>query len=108
MRKLISSDEAKPALRQHKKPCSDCPLRRDAVPGWLGGTGTPEEWAQCLHSDNPMLCHVHAGAQCAGAAIYRANVCKSPRDKSVLLLPQDREKVFVSPMQFVDYHKKAP
>lgn len=108
MRKLISSDETTKAKVQHGDPCSDCPLRRNSLNGWLGDTGTPEEWAAALHSDSPMNCHVLKGAQCAGAAIYRGNVCKSPRDKTILVLPSDRKTVFSGPGEFVAHHKKAP
>jgi len=41
------------------RPCNDCPWRRKSCAGWLGPFGIK---------------------QCAGAAVYRANVCKSPRD----------------------------
>ncbi len=106
MKKLISSDEAKQADRQHKVPCSDCPLRKDSVSGWLGGTGTPEDWVAMMHGEARVNCHaVTGGWQCAGVAIYRTNVAKNPRDKSLLVLPADREKVFVTPQQFVDHHK---
>ena len=44
------------------------------------------------------------GAQCAGAAIYRANVCKSPRDGSLLKLPADRETVFADKSEFWEHH----
>lgn len=51
-----------------------------------------------------MCCHVLKGAQCAGLAIYRANVCKSPRDPNAIKLPADREKVFATPMEFRMQH----
>ena len=108
MRKLISSDEAVGAKVQHRDPCSDCPLRRDSLNGWLGDTGSPEDWRAALHSDSRMDCHVLRGAQCAGAAIYRRNVCKSPRDKSILVLPSDRKTVFAGPHEFVKHHSRIP
>lgn len=108
MRKLISSDEGVDAKVQHETPCSDCPMRRDSLNGWLGDTGTPEEWRAALHSESRMDCHVLRGAQCAGAAIYRRNVCKSPRDKSILVLPSDHDTVFSSPQEFVEHHEKTP
>ena len=37
MKKLIASGEALPASKQLTAACSDCPLRRDALAGWLGG-----------------------------------------------------------------------
>lgn len=106
-RKFIASDEAVPAKTQHTQPCSDCPLRRDALNGWLGG-GKPEEWAWMLHSEMQVDCHVLEGAQCAGAAIYRANVCKSPREKHLLVLPANRVDVFENREQFLEHHRKLP
>ncbi len=93
-RQLISSDQAVKAKSQHKKPCSDCPWARTSAPGWLGG-GTVEDWLARVHSDQAIECHTLIGAQCAGASIYRANVCKVPRDPKVLKLPADEQLVFV-------------
>ena len=101
---LKTSDQAVKATCQHKKPCADCPWSRNAVPGWLGSSSS-EQWIQEAHSDSIIPCHTLDGAQCAGAAIYRKNVCKSPRYKDVLVLPADREAVFKSPMEFKEYHE---
>lgn len=103
--KFITTGSRPPAKKQLTKPCSDCPWRVDAVPGWLGGS-TPEEWALCVHSDARIQCHVHDNVQCAGAAIHRANVVKSPRDALALRLPPDKEAVFATTKQFVEYHKQ--
>lgn len=64
------------------------------------------------HGEEPIACHTsipdsdespddvflgwdEPGAlQCAGAAIYRANVHKSPRDSAIAILPADLETVF--------------
>lgn len=106
-RQLISSDEAVPAKSQITRPCSDCPLSRESLNGWLGG-GTPDEWGEALHSDSRMNCHVLEGAQCAGAAIYRRNICKSPRDKSLLVLPADHGAVFSNRAEFLAHHRSPP
>jgi hypothetical protein len=103
---LVSSEEAKPALQQHTGPCSDCPWRRDSLHGWLGGL-TSQQWVRAAHGDEVIDCHVHTGAQCAGAAIYRANVAKLPRDAANLRLPADREAVFASPDQFKEHHEEV-
>jgi hypothetical protein len=103
-RKLVSSDEAKPSSRQHRDPCSDCPWRRDALPGWLGEM-TAGEWIQAAHGEARIDCHTVIGPQCAGAAIYRANMCKKPRDPKVLRLPVDHQEVFSSPTEFCDHHE---
>ena len=105
---MTSEDEAVPCSVQPKTPCHDCPWRRKAIPGWLGDA-TAWDWIQTAHSDARIDCHALKGPQCAGAAIYRANVCKKPRDESVLRLPVDRTKVFASPAEFTEHHRpKSP
>lgn len=100
-KKLIAKGEATPASKQLAKACSDCPLRRDALNGWLGGS-TPEEYARLCHSDATVECHVHAGSRCAGLAIYRRNTAKSqPKEHE---LPADRETIFSNVMEFLDHH----
>lgn len=103
-RKLISSAEAVQAKCQHKTPCSDCPWAREALNGWLGGADV-DTWIRAAHSDQQVECHTLNGAQCAGLAIYRANVCKTPRDPEVLRLPKDEVKVFATPMEFMEHHR---
>lgn len=105
--KLISGDQARPTSVQRTSPCSDCPFRRDALPGWLGDS-TPEEFLRMTHGESRIDCHTEVGPQCAGAAIYRRNVCKSPRDLTQLVLPANRVLVFGSPREFLDHHTGAP
>ena len=105
-RQLISSDEAVHAKCQHTAPCSDCPFSRNALRGWLGG-GTADEWIITAHGDHEMPCHTLKGAQCVGAAIYRANVCKKPRFDD-FRASADREAVFATPMEFKAHHSAAP
>ncbi len=105
-RQLITSDQARPAKTQHKKPCGDCPFARTAVRGWLGPY-TAEQWIRLIHGEGKVECHTRIGPQCAGAAIYRSNVCKVPKDKSLLLLPRDRVRVFAGPGEFLEHHSTA-
>lgn len=102
---LITGDEATPALRQHTKPCSDCPWRRKAIKGWLGSL-SPEDWIQAAHGEAYVDCHTRIGVQCAGAATYRANLCKRPRNPCILRLPPDRKAVFANPAEFLEHHKR--
>lgn len=51
-------------------------------------------------------CHLLTGAQCAGLAVYRANVVKNPRDRDILRLPANRETVFATPTEFLEHHKE--
>lgn len=99
---MTISDEALVKRRQHTKPCHDCPMRRNAIPGWLGDS-TAHEYRTLCHSDAVVPCHAYKGPQCAGMAIYRANVVKRC-DPPNLKLPADRELVFATPMEFMAHH----
>ncbi len=107
MKKCVSSAEAEPATRQHTKPCSDCPWARTALNGWLGGY-TVEDWLAAARSDMMIDCHTVSTAQCAGAAIFRGNIGKLPRDRRVFRLPANRVLVFSSPAEFTEHHSKPP
>lgn len=45
--------------------------------------------------------------QCVGAAIFRSNICKSPRDPAVLTLPKDTVSIFSWPPEFLDHHSST-
>lgn len=104
-RKLcVTADEAEHATVQHTRPCSDCPWRRDSLPGWLGEM-TADAWLECAHGESIVQCHTvsNPAIQCAGLAIYRRNVAKLPRPPS-LILEADRVAVFASRTQFKEHH----
>jgi len=103
-RRLITEDEAVQATAQHTKACSDCPWSRDSLNGWLGGN-TAQEWISFAHGEVYIPCHVLEGAECAGAAIYRANVGKRTRIETMILQP-DTKTVFSNPQEFLDHHGK--
>jgi hypothetical protein len=105
MRQLIASDEATPCSTQPKKPCSDCPFARAALPGWLG-TMSVKDWERAILGESMIDCHTLIGPQCAGAAILRANICKVPRDKKQLRLEPDEKLVFSDTKEFRDHHTK--
>ena len=100
-------------------PCRECPWRRNHPPGWLGPL-TAEEWLQTAHSDAPIACHLtiynrdesldeedkfYGAAQCAGAAQFRRNVFKEPRDPNVSVAEdRDDSQVFGSNQEFLDHH----
>lgn len=102
-RKLLTYDPSRKAGEQIKKPCTDCPFRRDSIAGWLGGD-SPEAWIESVHGETRIVCHVYSDVQCAGAAIYRANVCKLVHDPTALQLEPDRETVFARSTEFLEHH----
>lgn len=105
-RQLVIGAEAMPAATRHTKPCADCPWARKALPGWLGDL-TAEDWLEHAHGETRLECHTLRGQQCAGGAIYRANVAKRPRDRELLNLPRDTGRVFANRDEFLAHHKAA-
>jgi len=106
---ITSSDQAKVTKTQHTSPCSDCPFRRNSIPGWLGSM-PPEFFVHLAHSDARYDCHtkkadVKTFHQCAGMAIFRDNICKSPRDPNVLQLDGNTVKVFSDGQEFINHHR---
>jgi hypothetical protein len=100
-------------------PCSECPWRRVSAPGWLG-PHSAEMWTDMAHGEVAIACHstLPMGGdalgedvwdepgvrQCAGAAIYRANVCKSPRHPDIARFTADRDTVFGWVTEFQEHH----
>lgn len=101
------------------KPCKECPWRIESAAGWLGPLSV-DEWIMLAHSDEPIACHLTISEtdengvgswdqdkikQCRGAANYRRNVGKSPRNPNALVGEQD-DSCFASPMAFKDHHER--
>lgn len=98
------------------KPCDECPWRRASTPGYVGPHNA-QTWRDAIHGDAPIACHKTITAdgetttwthQCAGAAIYRSNVHKLPRDPDVVTLPPDRDLVFARDGEFLEHHDLRP
>lgn len=98
-----------------KVPCNECPWRRNSWAGHLGPFA-PAVWLALVHGEDAIACHktieeeddwtTPGIRQCAGAARYRANVFKSPRDPAVAVGPRDPE-VFARPAEFTAHHTGA-
>lgn len=81
---------------------------------------TAEQWCEVAHSDLPIACHTTIKTvddtghgewsemkQCTGAAIFRANVGKLPRDHRVIAADEpDTELVFAWDDEFIDHHER--
>lgn len=99
-------------------PCDECPWVRSSAPGWLG-PHSAQEWTALAHSDEPIACHKtikdvdddgladwrHPSLrQCRGAAIFRSNIMKSPRNRDVATGPRDTDTVFKWDDEFIAHH----
>lgn len=113
-KKVVAKTDAVRVKRQHTTPCSDCPFRRDSIPGWLGGY-TVEQYVQIATYAEGVDCHTRRKPddmggdfhQCAGMAIYHANVLKSPRDPQAFRLPPNKSLAFAWPTEFTAHHSKV-
>lgn len=101
------------------RPCSDCPFRRKAVPGWLGHS-SPEGFIDCMQRDEPLPCHQtidyedkhwlskwmaqESGKMCAGALIFMANKLQRHPFKR---MDKDPVNVFTNSLEFVRHHREA-
>ena len=93
--------------KQHKTPCKECPFRKAAPRGYLGGNN-PQKFTVIVGHDGFMACHLTMGKktpekQCAGRAAMFANQCKVSRDKSVMEVPKQAE-VVSSIFEFMKHH----
>lgn len=103
---MTNIKESKVTQAQHSRPCHDCPWRRAAIPGWLGGA-TPETFLAQGQGDMPMECHCQKSSEgkqweCVGAAVFRSNICKRPR--FAMTQPRDTVTVFASSEEFLKHH----
>ena len=98
-----------------KVPCVQCPWLRTSAPGWLG-PHDPATWLDIVHGESPIACHLtidHDGQpwdqvrQCAGAAIFRANIWKLPHNPNIARGPRDTDTVFAWNDEFTDHHTRS-
>ena len=68
---------------KHKVPCAECPWRKTAAQGWLGGHPS-EMYADALANNEVPACHLQdfgpndaRTAMCVGALATAANHCQS-------------------------------
>ncbi len=107
---LQTIDESKRTPQQHTGPCDDCPWRRTSLAGWLGAH-SPEEWLADVRSRGRLDCHTLKKKkgeqwQCAGAAIFRANILMVPMPGQLKLPKSDQ--VFDKDAEFLAHHKSRP
>jgi hypothetical protein len=100
-----------------RRPCIECPLRRDSVVGHLGGY-TPEQYIDVLNDIGDIACHLSPGfprnpaeqRSCTGVAMYRANLKIAPLARNsqaaVDHVGENREIVFDDPADFLAHHHR--
>jgi hypothetical protein len=101
--------------KHRTSPCGSCPFSRAVKPGTLGGSHPTVCVGQSIgpfvlnchtaEGDAHQQTDVRAVAQCAGAAIFRANLGVADRlPDAIHRQPADHELVFSSHAEFVSHH----
>lgn len=100
-------------------PCPDCPFSRTVKPGALGGS-PPETFIGQAYGPFILPCHKTCNfsdplwkdktidtPQCAGAAIFRANIGLNGQFPAVIhQLAPNKDKVFANAAEFYAHHKQ--
>ena len=108
-------------MKDLTKPCGQCPFARWVKPGALGGSPVSMYLGQsigpfmlpchkaCDFDDPEWKSKIGNVSQCAGAAIYRANVgVSAAMPKGLLSLPKDTDNVFATHAEFMAHHLGMP
>ena len=102
--------------------CGDCPFRRDAARGWLGGAGGGIDggyaaehflaWAWTLEDAEARTCHTLPAMICRGLVVTMRNGAKIPRDPEFAALVRsvepDRWRYLEGYAEFVEFHEREP
>lgn len=102
----------------HKTPCADCPWRKAAPQGWLGGF-EPEQYADPVAGNEVPACHNSdfgpeddRTAFCVGALATMSNACispwKSPGATEAKKEIGKRDDCFQHPALFYQHHAGRP
>lgn len=104
-------------LLPRRKPCRECPFTRSIAPGFTGGADPAVFVGQAVgpfllpcHMDTRYAEERHSPelVQCAGAAIYRANIGAADRLPGAMLrCSPDPAAVFTSPAELLAHHRQV-
>lgn len=105
-----------------RKPCKECPYRKDSMPGYLGESSyNPNEFLSQLELPNLHPCHMQVDWDseennidkadvCAGAMQFCKNTMKMLRNPSLEKIRQkmtvDSSIVFDRRYEFINYHSE--
>lgn len=85
-----------------KKPCKDCPFRKDSLGGWLGG----KRMKEILKSDS-FVCHKKTDFQCAGFMHIQGERSKFVRLAGIMGLDTKltgKELIFETKEECIKHH----
>lgn len=80
-----------------KEPCKECPFRKTAFKGWLGGISA-EDTSNYVLNEADFACHMTRKKQdsqmsrCKGSQLFLINHCKLPKFNQPLIKALDQTK----------------
>lgn len=106
-----------------KKPCRECPFRRDSASGWIGSHEHVQEIIDTVRADQRFPCHMQVNelmedgedfnaatmiaSVCVGSAQFLSNQLKMSRHPDVVAVQRQVGKnpdVFTMPTEMVAHH----
>lgn len=91
------------SLPNVKKPCQNCPFKKDALEGWLG-----EVRMKDILDSGHFVCHKKKHLQCAGHMLIKGNENDFVQLANRLGIPLEltgRELVFDTEQECIEHHK---
>ena len=85
-----------------KKPCKDCPFRKNTLKGWLGGQRMTD-----ILKQGSFVCHKKKDMQCAGHMLLKGDdndFVQLANRLGIALDLTGREEVFDSQQDCIDHH----
>jgi len=85
-----------------KKPCKDCPFRKDSLKGWLGKVRITE-----ILNQESFVCHKDTSLQCAGHMLIRGKgnaFLRTARNMGIDLHIRGRDLVFKTIKACIRHH----
>jgi hypothetical protein len=90
------------SLPNVKRPCSNCPFKKDAVKGWLGQQRMTE-----ILSNGGFVCHKKTDKQCAGHMLIKGNendFVNLAKRMGIELSLSGKELVFETQKECIEHH----
>lgn len=85
-----------------KKPCKDCPFRKDSLKGWLGR----ERMTEILETES-FVCHKKTDLQCAGHMLINGDengFVRLAGQMGIQLQLSGKELVFSNKSECIEHH----
>ena len=92
-----------PSMPNCKKPCKDCPFRRDCLQGWLGA----ERITEIIKQDS-FVCHKKNHLQCAGHMLLNGEengFVRLAKRMGIAIDLSGKELIFHSKVNCIEHHR---